>query len=48
MVPYLHSVLWSAAPILLDELVAQAQRQIRQRFPELDVIAVMRQALGCR
>ncbi|MFM9447514.1 hypothetical protein [Streptomyces acidiscabies] len=46
VVPYLHDVLYGAAPVLLDDLVSQAQQQIRQRFPELDPLAVMRQALS--
>ncbi|MDX3853806.1 hypothetical protein [Streptomyces sp. AK02-01A] len=46
VVPYLHDVLYGAAPVLLDDLISQAQRQIRQRFPELDPLTVMRQALS--
>ncbi|QDQ12447.1 hypothetical protein [Streptomyces spectabilis] len=46
VVPYLHDVLYGAAPVLLDDLISQAQQQIRQRFPELDPLTVMRQALS--
>ncbi|MFJ9583229.1 hypothetical protein [Streptomyces acidicola] len=46
VVPYLHDVLYGAAPVLLDDLISQAQQQIRQHFPELDPLAVMRQALS--
>ncbi|MCX5446846.1 hypothetical protein [Streptomyces nigrescens] len=46
VVPYLHDLLYGAAPVLLDDLISQAQQQIRQRFPELDPITVMRQALS--
>lgn len=46
MVPYLHDLLYGAAPVLLDDLISQAQQQIRQRFPALDPITVTRQALS--
>ncbi|MGW2391531.1 hypothetical protein ACWCYK_18810 [Streptomyces lydicamycinicus] len=46
VVPYLHDLLYGAAPVLLDDLISQAQQQIQQRFPELDPITVMRQALS--
>ncbi|MFI9078690.1 hypothetical protein ACIGW8_19805 [Streptomyces sioyaensis] len=46
VVPYLHDMLYGSAPVLLDDLISQAQQQIRQRFPELDPITVMRQALS--
>ncbi|MFJ6566876.1 hypothetical protein ACIQNU_05615 [Streptomyces sp. NPDC091292] len=46
VVPYLRDVLWNAAPVLLDDLISQAQQQVRQRFPELDPLTVMRRALG--
>ncbi|MFI1736786.1 hypothetical protein [Streptomyces sioyaensis] len=46
VVPYLHDLLYGSAPVLLDDLISQAQQQIRQRFPELDPITVMRQALS--
>lgn len=46
VVPYLRDVLWNAAPVLLDGLVSQAQEQVRERFPELDPLTVMRRALG--
>ncbi|MEU5543333.1 hypothetical protein AB0G85_13210 [Streptomyces sioyaensis] len=46
VVPYLHGLLYGSAPVLLDDLIAQAQQQIRQRFPELDPMTVMRQALS--
>ncbi|MGW8327336.1 hypothetical protein ACWGLE_05415 [Streptomyces sp. NPDC055897] len=46
VVPYLRGVLWSVAPVLLDDLISQAQKQVRERFPELDPLTVMRRALG--
>ncbi|MFJ6981992.1 MULTISPECIES: hypothetical protein [unclassified Streptomyces] len=46
VVPYLRDVLWGAAPVLLDDLIAQAQEQVRTRFPELDALTVLRRALG--
>ncbi|MER5891215.1 hypothetical protein ABT160_46035 [Streptomyces sp. NPDC001941] len=46
VVTYLRAVLWGAAPVLLDDLISQAQEQVRVRFPELDPLTVMRQALA--
>ncbi|MFE7536847.1 hypothetical protein ACFU67_21520 [Streptomyces rhizosphaericola] len=46
VVPYLREVLWNAAPVLLDELISQAQKQMVERFPEMDPLTVMRRALG--
>ncbi len=46
VVPYLREVLWNAAPVLLDDLITQAQKQMVERFPEMDPLTVMRRALG--
>ena len=46
VVPYLHDVLYGAAPVLLEELIENASAQIRAQFPDLDPITVLRQALG--
>ncbi|MEU6239706.1 hypothetical protein [Streptomyces sp. NPDC047024] len=46
VVPYLHDVLYGAAPVLLDELIETASAQLRARFPELDPLTVLRRALG--
>lgn len=44
--PYLHDVLYGAAPVLLDGLISQAHALIRRDFPALDPLTVLRQALG--
>ncbi|MFJ3145719.1 hypothetical protein ACIPJM_25150 [Streptomyces halstedii] len=44
--PYLHDVLYGAAPVLLDDLISQAHELIRRDFPALDPLKVLRQALG--
>ncbi|MEE1930893.1 hypothetical protein V1J52_22370 [Streptomyces sp. TRM 70351] len=44
--PYLRGVLWNAAPVLLGDLISQAQEQAHERFPELGPITVLRRALG--
>ncbi|MEV0847677.1 hypothetical protein AB0J21_17710 [Streptomyces sp. NPDC049954] len=46
LVPYLHGVLYGAAPVLLADLVAQASEQIREKFPDLDPLLVLRRALS--
>jgi hypothetical protein len=46
LVPYLHDVLYGAAPVLLDDLLAQASEQLRERFPDLNPVSVLRQALS--
>ncbi|MEU8785312.1 hypothetical protein [Streptomyces sp. NPDC048637] len=46
LVAYLHDVLYGAAPVLLESLIAQAQEQIRRDFPTLDPLQVLRQALS--
>ncbi|MEU8619962.1 hypothetical protein [Streptomyces sp. NPDC048623] len=46
VVPYLRDVLWNVAPVLLDDLISQAHEQVGMRFPELDPLTVLRQALG--
>ncbi|MFD5975648.1 hypothetical protein [Streptomyces bacillaris] len=46
VVPYLRELLWNAAPVLLDDLITQAQKQMVERFPEMDPHTVMRRALG--
>ncbi|WP_345670493.1 hypothetical protein [Streptomyces similanensis] len=44
--PYLHDVLYGAAPVLLDDLISQAHELIRRDFPTLDPLTVLRQALS--
>lgn len=46
VVSYLHDVLYGAAPVLLEDLLSQASEQIRERFPDLDPVTVLRQALS--
>ncbi|MBD0712586.1 hypothetical protein [Streptomyces sp. CBMA370] len=46
LVPYLHDVLYGAAPVLLDQLIAQASAEIRRQFPDLDATDVLRRAMG--
>ncbi|MFG5720629.1 hypothetical protein [Streptomyces murinus] len=46
LVPYLHDVLYGAAPVLLEELIEKASAQIRAQHPGLDPITVLRRALG--
>lgn len=46
LVPYLHDVLYSAAPVLLDQLIAQASAEIRRKFPDLDPLTVLRRAMS--
>ncbi|WP_406399725.1 hypothetical protein OH805_11685 [Streptomyces sp. NBC_00879] len=46
LVPYLHGVLYGAAPVLLDGLIEQARAEIARRFPELDVTVTLRRALN--
>lgn len=46
LVPYLHDVFYGAAPVLLDQLIAQASAEIRRKFPDLDPLTVLRRALN--
>ncbi|MEV7287822.1 hypothetical protein AB0O01_25165 [Streptomyces sp. NPDC093252] len=46
VVPYLHDLLYGAAPVLLDDLIGQAQIEIRRTFPDLDPLATLRRALS--
>lgn len=46
LVPYLHDVLYGAAPVLVEDLIAQASEKIRAEFPDLDPIVVLRRALS--
>lgn len=46
LVPYLHDVLYGAAPILLDGLIGLAKAEIAENFPDLDVTSTLRRALG--
>ncbi|MFF0226435.1 hypothetical protein [Streptomyces sp. NPDC004629] len=46
VVPYLHDVLYGAAPLLLEGLIEKATAQIRVQFPDLDPLTVLRQALS--
>ncbi|MFI5618298.1 hypothetical protein [Streptomyces sp. NPDC051567] len=43
---YLHDVLYGAAPVLLDALIAQAAEEIRIHFPDLEPTEVLRRALS--
>lgn len=45
LIPYLHDVLYGAAPILLEDLIEQASEQIREKFPDLDPLLILRGAL---
>lgn len=42
---YLHEVMHSAAPGVLELLIDQAQQEIPRAFPEVDVIQALRRAL---
>lgn len=46
VVPYLHDLLYGAAPVLLDDLIQQATDRIRAQFPDLDPLTALRQALS--
>ncbi|MEU3182650.1 hypothetical protein ABZ707_00355 [Streptomyces sp. NPDC006923] len=46
LIPHLREVLYGAAPMLLDELIGQATREIPRAFPHRDVLATLRRALG--
>ncbi|MFI1865783.1 hypothetical protein [Streptomyces jumonjinensis] len=46
VVPYLHDLLYGVAPVLLHDLIGQAQVEIRQAFPDLDPITTLRRALS--
>lgn len=46
LVPYLNRLLYGAAPVLLEDLIAEATAEIRRTFPALDPVAVLRRALG--
>ncbi|MFD5555047.1 hypothetical protein ACFWIA_14575 [Streptomyces sp. NPDC127068] len=46
VVPYLHDLLYGAAPSLLDDLIEQADMAIRRTFPNLDPVATLRRALN--
>jgi hypothetical protein len=46
VVPYLHNVLYGAAPILLDGLIEQVKAEIARKFPGLDVTTTLRRALN--
>ncbi|MGW2841465.1 hypothetical protein ACWCWD_27160 [Streptomyces sp. NPDC001493] len=46
VVPYLRSLLYGAAPVLLEELLERAGSEIGRRFPHLDVVATLRRALS--
>lgn len=45
VVSYLHDVFYGVAPVLLDDLIGQAQAEIRRTFPNLDPVATLRRAL---
>ncbi|GGR81060.1 hypothetical protein GCM10010252_19480 [Streptomyces aureoverticillatus] len=46
LVPYLHDLLYGAAPVLLDDLIGQAYAEIPRAFPEVDVLETLRRALS--
>jgi hypothetical protein len=46
LVPYLRTVLYGAAPILLDDLLEQAHTVIPEAFPGIDVLSTLRRALN--
>ncbi|WP_435177923.1 hypothetical protein [Actinacidiphila sp. bgisy145] len=46
LVPYLHDVLYGAAPVLLEDLIKQARAEISRHFPGLDVTTTLRRALS--
>ncbi|MEO3978378.1 hypothetical protein [Streptomyces sp. CAU 1734] len=46
VVPYLHDLLYGVAPVLLNDLIGQAQVEIRRTFPDLDPITTLRRALS--
>ncbi|MEW2519624.1 hypothetical protein [Actinacidiphila alni] len=46
VIPYLHDLLYGAAPILLDDLIEQAKAEIAGKFPHLDVTVTLRRALN--
>ncbi|MCX4673662.1 hypothetical protein OG453_44715 [Streptomyces sp. NBC_01381] len=46
LVPYLHDLLYGAAPALLDGLIEQAYAEIPRVFPDVDVLETLRRALS--
>ncbi|KUF19500.1 hypothetical protein [Streptomyces silvensis] len=46
LVPYLHDLLYGAAPVLLDDLIGQASAEIPRVFPGVDVVETLRRALS--
>ncbi|MEU3355783.1 hypothetical protein [Streptomyces sp. NPDC037389] len=43
---YLHEVMHSAAPGVLEQIIEQVTQQIPRAFPDVDVVQVLRRALG--
>ncbi|MGW1673757.1 hypothetical protein [Streptomyces sp. NPDC002324] len=46
VVPYLRSLLYGTAPVLLESLIEQATTEIPRAFPNLDALATLRRALS--
>lgn len=46
LVPYLHELLYGAAPVLLEDLIDQAYAEIPRAFPDVDVVETLRRALS--
>lgn len=46
LVPYLHDLLYGAAPVLLDDLISTATEEVRRLFPHLNPLTVLRRALS--
>lgn len=46
LVPYLHDLLYGAAPVMLEGLIEQASSEIRRKFPDLDPLTVLRRAMN--
>jgi hypothetical protein len=46
LVPYLHDLLYGAAPVLLEEIISRASSEIRRVFPHLDPATVLRSAFN--
>lgn len=46
VIPYLRTLLYGAAPVLLESLIEQAGTEIRIKFPNLDVLTTLRRALS--
>lgn len=46
LVPYLHELLYGAAPVLLEDLIDQAYVEIPRAFPGVDVVETLRRALS--